>query len=255
VLLCSVSAAALVMLKGDVARRPSSESTAVVTLPKVQDLSGQTDPSDFTAEELKHLQSRFGVHGPQPPIAQLFTEGVDQLQPLRTQTLDRLESLKPVILREANIKNVNPMLIIAILFDEIQHSKPGEDLPFIVHSGLVKTHGPAQIGITELIHQGLLPSEPTKDDIAWARNELMNPAANIRLLAGKMHRLKQALGLPNTSILQASRSYLDAKAIATLAYLHNGKLDYPARILRYMQDAELHQIIYGQHLMPQDLLI
>ena len=83
----------------------------------------------------------------------------------------------------------------------------------------------------------------------------MNPAANIRLLAGKMHRLKQALGLPDTSVLQASRSYLDAKAIATLAYLHNGKLDYPARILRYMQDAELHQIIYGQRVRPQDRLI
>ena len=35
------------------------------------------------------------------------------------------------------------MLITAILFDEIQHSKPGESLPFIAHSGLVKTHGPA----------------------------------------------------------------------------------------------------------------
>ena len=224
-------------------------------LPRVQDLSGHNDPSDFTAEELKHLQRRFGVHGPQPPIAQLFTEGVDQLQPLRNQTLVRLEALKPVIVRESLKKNINPMLIIAILFDEIQHSKPGEDLPFIVHSGLVKTHGAAQIGIGEFIHQGLLPANPNQDDISWARNELMDPAANIRLLAGKMRRLKQALGLPNTSMLQASRSYLDAKAIATLAYLHNGKLDYPARILRYMQDAELHQIVYGQHIRGQDLLI
>ena len=99
------------------------------------------------------------------------------------------------------------------------------------------------MGIGEFIHQGLLPANPNQDDISWARNELMDPAANIRLLAGKMRRLKQALGLPNTSMLQASRSYLDAKAIATLAYLHNGKLDYPARILRYMQDAELHHQI------------
>ena len=49
------------------------------------------------------------------------------------------------------------MLVTAILFDEIQHSKPGEDLPFVVHSGLVSTHGPAQLGISELIHQGRLP--------------------------------------------------------------------------------------------------
>ena len=44
--------------------------------------------------------------------------------------------------------------------------------------------------------------------------------------------MKLALGLPDdpeSLMLQASRSYLDAKAIATLTYLHNGKLDYPAR--------------------------
>ena len=46
----------------------------------------QADPSDFTADELQLLQRRFGVHGPQPPLAQLFTSGVDQLQPLRAQT-------------------------------------------------------------------------------------------------------------------------------------------------------------------------
>ena len=39
---------------------------------------------------------------------------------------------------------------------------------------------------------------------------------------------------------------MEAKAIATLAYLHNGKLDYPARILRYMQDPALHGLIYSQ---------
>jgi hypothetical protein len=43
----------------------------------------------------------------------------------------------------------------------------------------------------------------------------------------------------------ASTSPADAKAMATLAYLHNGKLDYPARVLRYMQDPELHALIYG----------
>ena len=41
-------------------------------------------------------------------------------------------------------------------------------------------------------------------------------------------------------MLHASRSYLDAKAIATHIYLHNGKSDYPARVLSYMQDPELH---------------
>jgi len=208
----------------------------------------QADPTAFTAEELQYLQRRFGVHGPQTPLAQLFTNGVDQLQPLRAQTLDRLDTLQPVILRECSRLNVNPMLVTAILFDEIQHSKPGEDLPFIAHSGLVKTHGPGQLGISELVHQNLLPENPSAEDIAWARELLLDPAANVRLLTGKMHRLKAQLGLPADAVLEASRSFFDAKAIATLSYLHNGKLDYPARVLRYMQDPALHQLVYGRKL-------
>ena len=38
------------------------------------------DPVDFTPEELQELHRRFGVHGPQPRLAQLFTTGIDQLQ-------------------------------------------------------------------------------------------------------------------------------------------------------------------------------
>jgi hypothetical protein len=34
--------------------------------------------------------------------------------------------------------------------------------------------------------------------------------------------------------------------LATLAYLHNGKLDYPRRILSSMQDPALHVLLYGQ---------
>nr|WP_115093953.1 helicase DnaB [Synechococcus sp. UW106] len=203
------------------------------------------EPTDFSPEELKLLQRRFGVHGPQTQLAQLFTNSVDQLKPLRSQTLDRLRELKPVILRESKTHRVNPMLITAVLFDEIQHSKPGESLPFIAHSGLVKTHGPAQLGVSELIHQKRLPANPTKEEITWARKQLLDPEMNITFLAAKFQRLKLALGLPESLMLQASRSYLDAKAIATLTYLHNGKLDYPSRVLGYMQDPELHGLIYG----------
>jgi hypothetical protein len=209
-------------------------------------LEMQPNPADFSVEELQILQRRFGVHGPQTPLAQLFTDGMDQLQPLRLRTLERLQALKPVILRESAQHRVNPMLVTAILFDEIQHSKPGEGLPFIAHSGFVKTHGPAQLGISELIHQNKLPQQPTPEEVAWARDQLLNPEQNVRLLAGKLQRLKRELGLSPQGVLQASRSYMDAKAIATLSYLHNGKLDYPARVLRYMQDPELHGLIYSR---------
>ncbi len=206
----------------------------------------QRDPCVFSPEELLLLQRRFGVHGPQTRLAQLFTRGLDQFQPLRVQTVNRLQELKPVIKRESQRHRVNPMLVTAILFDEIQHSKPGEDLPFVVHSGLVSTHGPAQLGISELIHQGRLPLAPSRIEIAEARNLLMNSEANVELLAAKIARLKKELGLSPNQILIASRSYVDAKAIATLAYLHNGKLDYPRRVLRYMQDPELHGLIFSE---------
>ena len=75
------------------------------------------EPTDFSPAELKLLQRRFGVHGPQTQLAQLFTSGVDQFQPLRTSNLGRLRELKPVILRQAAAHQVNPMLITAVLFD------------------------------------------------------------------------------------------------------------------------------------------
>ena len=213
------------------------------------------EPTDFTTEELQLLQRRFGVHGPQTRLAQLFTKGMDQLEPLRSNTLERLRQLKPVILRESSHHRVNPMLVTAILFDEIQHSKPGEDLPFIAHSGLVKTHGPAQLAISELIHQNRLPAEPSPQEMAWAREQLLDPAVSVELLVGKMKRLKQELGLPSGTVLNASNSYAEAKAIATLAYLHNGKLDYPARVLSYMQDPELHGLIYSSRRSQPYMLI
>ena len=61
------------------------------------DSSSHSDPTSFSPEELQELQRRFGVHGPQPPLARLFTKGVDQFTPLRNHTVTRLQSLQPVI--------------------------------------------------------------------------------------------------------------------------------------------------------------
>jgi hypothetical protein len=209
-------------------------------------LEGQRpDPLDFSPEELKELNRRFGVHGPQPRLAQLFTEGLDQLQPLRARTLDRVAELRPVILTDSHRQNINPMLVAAILFDEMQHAKPGEDHPLAARSGLFKTQGPAQLSVSEMVKQGLLQTNASHEEIIQARIQLLDPDHNVQLLVGKFARLKKELNLPTDRILMASRSPRDAKGLATLAYLHNGKLDYPARIHRYMQDPELHAVIYG----------
>jgi hypothetical protein len=195
------------------------------------------------------------VHGPQPKLAQLFTRGVDQLTPLRNHTVTRLESLRPVVLRESRRTGINPMLLAAILFDEMQHAKPGEDLPLAAHSGLFSTHGPAQLGLSEMVKQGLLREDATPEELAEARNQLLDPERNVALLAGKMARILTVLEQSPTSTFNVSESRSRAKTVATLAYLHNGKLDYPARILRYMQDPELHGLLFGVPSKPNLSLI
>lgn len=205
------------------------------------------NPASFSAAELRELQRRFGVHGPQPRLAQLFTKGVDQLTPLRHHTVGRLEDLRPVVLRESRRSGINPMLLAAILFDEMQHAKPGEDLPLAAHSGLFSTHGPAQLGLSEMVKQGLLAPDASQAEIEQARNQLLDPDRNVTLLAGKLARLLKLLQRDASSTVDVSNNPSHAKTVATLAYLHNGKLDYPTRILRYMQDQELHGLLFSQH--------
>ncbi len=203
------------------------------------------DPLDFSAAELRELNRRFGVHGPQPRLAQLFTEGLDQLRPLRAMTLRRIEELRPVILSESRRRRINPMLVAAVLFDEMQHAKPGEDSALALKTGLFKTHGPAQLSLEEMVKQGLLSPDASREEQEEARQHLLDPEQNVRLLVGVFSRFMRELDLPAGHVPMASRSPRDAKILATLAYLHNGKLDYPGRILRYMQDPELHALIYS----------
>jgi len=224
------------------ARLPSSEGM-------------RPDPIDFSKEELRELNRRFGVHGPQPALAQLFTEGLDQLQPLRNHTLGRLEDLRPLIISHSNRQGINPMLVAAVLYDELQHAKPGEDNPIAVRSGLFNTQGPAQLGFEEMVKQGQLPASVSPEQITEARLKLLDPDRNVELLVGKFARLSRALSLPRGRLMMASDSSADAKALATLAYLHNGKLDYPGRILRYMQDPALHALIYGRRSSSVSALI
>jgi hypothetical protein len=131
-----------------------------------------------------------------------------------------------------------------VLFDEMRHAKPGEDIPIAAQSGLFSTHGPGQVAVSELVHQGLLAADADQATVARAREQLLDPEINIRVLVGKFARLSRSLGLPQR-VLEASSSPEDAKALATLAYLHNGKLDYPRRILRSMQDPELHALLFS----------
>ena len=229
------------------------DAPSVASAPPSEGL--RPDPVDFSTEELRDLNRRFGVHGPQPQLAQLFTAGIDSLQPLRNLTLGRIEDLQPVILAESRRQQINPMLLAAVLFDELQHAKPGENTALAASTGLFNTNGPAQLSLSEMVKQGRLRPDATAEEVEQARLQLLDPDRSVAILASKFVRLSRALGLPRERLLMASNSPADAKALATLAYLHNGKLDYPGRVLRYMQDPELHALIYGRRNRPVSPLI
>ena len=208
---------------------------------EAQDLN----PSYFSAEEIRELQRRFGVHGAQPRLGQLFTKGLDHLAPLRAHTLARLEDMRPIVIEQSRKQHVNAMLMAAILFDEMQHAKPGKDMPILAESGLFHDHGLAQLSISELEKQGKLGADATDAEVAAALDQLLTPSENVKVLAGQLARLQKLLGVAKGHRMEVSISRRDAKIAATIAYLHNGKLDYPARILGYMQDPELHALIYS----------
>lgn len=224
---------------------PLTEPGLVASISSTNNSAG-ADPLEFSAQELQELHRRFGVHGAQPRLAQLFTAGLDQLEPLRALTYSKLEDLRPIVWRESRRQRVNPMLVMAVLFDELQHAKPGEGHPLAAHSGLFSTLGPAQLGLGEMVHQGLLAADASDAQLQAARTRLLDPEFNVTLLVGKFARLSKDLGYPRGVVPMASRSPREARRLAVLAYLHNGKLDYPRRILRYMQDPALQALVYGR---------
>lgn len=221
------------------------------TLPTV----AEREPSYFTPEELAILERHFGVHGSQPALAQLFFEGVGQFRPLRRKTLRLLQDVRPTLLQECARLKVNPMLVAAVLYEEVQLAKPGEHLPIAAHSGLISTHGPAQISLEELVIQGRLRRDASEAEKHAAVDQLLDPDENVRVLVRKFARLTRQLDLPSQRTPELSAGAADVKALATLAYLYNGKLDYPGRILRHMEDPELHGLIYGQQQKPVSALI
>jgi hypothetical protein len=214
--------------------------------------SDLSHPAHFSEAELHYLRERFGVHGPQVPFLQWVTQQVDAFPLRRSQTLNIIRQHRTLIREVAAEYEINPMFLGAILYDEVNHAKPGEDL--ILHTGLVKTIGLAQISVSELYHQGKLGREALQDPevLAVGREYLKDPENNIRTLARKVRRLKGELNIPDDLPLEISNGYRDAHALAVIAYLHNGFQDYPVRILDYMEDPDLHAVLFEP---PSRLLV
>jgi hypothetical protein len=209
-------------------------------------------PAYFSDAELKYLRERYGVHGPQVPFLQWVTQQVDSFPLRRSQTLEIVRRHRTLIREIATKYQVNPMFLGAILYDEVNHAKPGEDL--MIDTGWVKTIGLAQISVSELYHQGKFEREALLDPeiTAVGREYLKDPENNIRTLARKVRRLKRELGVSADHPLEISNGYREAHALATIAYLHNGFQDYPVRILDYMEDPDLHAVLFDP---PARLLV
>ena len=101
----------------------------------------------------------------------------------------KLETLIPYIKKASAHFDIPENVIAAILYEEILHRKPVD----------VKTFGVAQLGLNELVKQGLPPKQELLED----------DEVSVWLLASKLRRLQKETGSLKTAII-----------------LHNGYYDY-----------------------------
>ncbi len=134
--------------------------------------------------------------------------------------------------------------IVAKLREAEKMKAEGKSMPEIVKSLEVAQWASAA---GELIKQGWFASEGigstapdsslSADQLQRARTHLSVPANNLNVLAKKLVRLQDKLGLPPGITKQPT--YAGAHAIAQLTYLHNGFTDYSPRITETMRAPHL----------------
>jgi len=125
----------------------------------------------------------------------------------------RVASLVPYTQECEKVFNIPASIILAILYEEATHRKPID----------IKTFGVAQLGVGELLVQGLPP-----DSTLYS-----NDRFSVWMLARKIKRLQI-----QTGSLQ--------KAIT----LHNGYTDYLDAVQKRARDPKLLQLLESKHLYP-----
>ena len=116
------------------------------------------DPSVFSPEELQLLQQRFRSMAPRPRWPNCSPE-CRSAKPLRdlTQSTQPTQTGHPQVCASSD----RPMLVMAILFDEIQHSKPGKSS---IHCSLWSGQNPRTGAACRhrTNSQNRLPANPTR---------------------------------------------------------------------------------------------
>ena len=127
----------------------------------------------------------------------------------RAMSYEKLQTLVPYIKRASKQFNIPENVIAAVLYEEILHRKPVD----------VKTFGVAQLGLKELIIQGLPPKRELLDDDEVA----------VWLLASKLRRLQNETGSLRDAII-----------------LHNGYYDYYDSVRKTAKDPKVLTLLSQQ---------
>jgi len=117
----------------------------------------------------------------------------------REMSYTKLETLIPYIRKASEQFNIPENVIAAILYEEILHRKPVD----------VKTFGVAQLGLNELVIQGLPPKQQLLED----------EEVSVWLLASKLRRLQNETGSLKDAII-----------------LHNGYYDFYDSVRKTAKD-------------------
>lgn len=201
------------------------------------------DPLFISSEEKKLLKG-FSIQEKQSLPLDIFTKLSDSTESFVDNTLLKINSYSKDIVQASKDFKVNPILLGAILFDEINHVKPFDSI--LVDYGLGSTEGLAQLSVEELVKQGIFKAEDpdlNKKGIEYLRN----PKNNIRVLAGQIKRNLNELGYSNDKILSFSK-YFDSHAMAKISNLHNGKYDYAKKIFSYAKNPNLIKALKGEYI-------
>jgi len=132
----------------------------------------------------------------------LISTAVSNIPVTREMSYAKLETLVPYIKKASQQFNIPENVIAAVLYEEILHRKPVD----------VKTFGVAQLGINELVKQGLPPKQQLLED----------DEVSVWLLASKLRRLQNETGSLKSAII-----------------LHNGYYDYYDSIKNSAKDSKI----------------
>ena len=127
----------------------------------------------------------------------------------RTMGYQKLQTLVPYIRKASKKFSIPENVIAAILYEEILHRKPVD----------VQTFGVAQLGLNELVIQGLPPKQSLLED----------DEVSVWLLASKLRRLQNETGSLRDAII-----------------LHNGYYDYYDSVRKTAKDPKVLTLLSQQ---------